>query len=361
MNFEQIDLSRNKTAKEHETRAEERNNYRTLWQKITGQEKSSEMDMAIEEALRMDEEINNQLLDGKAKSTTEAIENIKKEKKFAFKGKETIGKEELVRFRTLYFAGALEKNNFTKAYEIVQQVQKDDKMDDESRKILKETMAPLITKKIVELAQGRDGENFVEAFHTFGKLQSITTEGVSREDLQSPEIQNAIKKDIVENSHSPQAFIVTRDNWVKAGVIDAEAANKLEEVRERVLKLIEGNTYSAQAFIVTRDGWVEAGVIDAETANNLESVRARVKQQIEGNSHSPQAFIVTRDNWVEAGVIDAETANKLEEVRERARKQIEGNTYSLQAFTAIRDSWVEAGVVNNEEVASWPEIVKMKK
>ena len=56
MNFEQISQTREKFEDEQKIRAKERNKYRTLGQKLFLKDKFSGIDMAVEEAIKMDDE-----------------------------------------------------------------------------------------------------------------------------------------------------------------------------------------------------------------------------------------------------------------------------------------------------------------
>lgn len=172
--FEQ-QSNREQFEQELDIRAKERDRYRTIWQKILGQKKTSGMDIAVEEALRMDAEIETMMQKGRVASTTEAVEAIEKEGKFGLKGQERIGKEEWSRFRTLQFGGALGKNDFGKASEIIYQAKWEKKVDGENRQILKETIAPLITQKVTELIQVKDGRNFVRAFNELGWFEPFSS------------------------------------------------------------------------------------------------------------------------------------------------------------------------------------------
>ncbi|PIT89525.1 hypothetical protein COU23_03410, partial [Candidatus Kuenenbacteria bacterium CG10_big_fil_rev_8_21_14_0_10_36_11] len=257
----QTPQTREQFEQERDIRAEERSRYRTIWQKILGREKIGEMDIAVEEALRMDAEIETMMQEGKVASTTEAVEVIEKEGKFGLKGQERIGKEEWARFRTLQFGGALEKNDFGKASEIVYQAGQEKKVDDENRQILKETIAPLITQKIAELIQAKDGRNFVRAFYELGCLQPITAEGLSQENLQSPEIQGAIKENLISWMRTdPEYFAKYRDKWANTGFVEnKEALNTLPEIQQIAKeKLISWMRTDPEYFAKYRNKWEQA-------------------------------------------------------------------------------------------------------
>ena len=305
--------TRERFEQEREIRAKERNRYRTIWQKIFGREKTTAMDIAIEEALRMDAEIETLMREGKVASTTEAVEVIEKEGKFRLRGKERIGKEEWARFRALQFAGALEKNDFGKANEIVYQARWEKKVNDESRQILQETIAPLITQKVAELVQAKDGRNFVHAFYTLSNLKPITAEGLPQENLQSPEIQGAIKESLIFWMRvNPEYFAEYRDKWANAGFVEnKEALNTLPEIQQIAKEeLIGWMNVNPKYFAEYRDRWEKLGIINGRLMNQLPEIQKIAKEKlISWYKINPRYFAEYRNRWAALGIINAEEAN----------------------------------------------------
>jgi hypothetical protein len=354
----QIFQTRKKFEKEWEIRAKERNRYRTIWQKIFGREKTTAMDIAIEEALRMDAEIEALMREGKVASTTEAIEVIEKEGKFGLKGKERISKEEWARFRALQFAGALEKNDFGKAKEIVYRAGLEKGIDDESRQILKETIAPLITQKIIELVQAKDGRNFVRAFYELGNLHPITAEGLSQENLQSPEIQGAIKESLILWMRvNPEYFAEYRDKWVNAGFVkNKEELNTLREIQQIAKeKLIEWMRTNPVYFAEYRDRWELLEIIDGQQMNQLPEIQKIAKEKlIEWMRTNPVYFAEYRDRWERLEIIDGRQMNQLPEIQRIAREKLIGwYKTNPRYFAEYRDKWASLGIINPEEANDW--------
>jgi len=308
----QTSQTREQFEQERDIRAKERNRYRTIWQKILGREKTGEMDIAVEEALRMDAEIETMMQEGKVASTTEAVEVIEKEGNFGLMGQERIGKEEWARFRTLQFGGALEENDFGKASEIVYQAGQEKKVDDENRQILEETIAPLITQKVAELIQAKDGRNFVRAFYELGRLQPITAEGLSQENLQSPEIQGAIKENLISWMRTdPEYFAKYRNKWEQAGIINGSEMNMLQEVQNIAKdKLISWMRIDPEYFAKYRDLWGNAGIIEVDEMNTLEEIQKIAREKLlSWNRIDSRYFAKYRDIWAGLGIINAEEAN----------------------------------------------------
>ena len=397
----QTPQTREQFEQERDIRAEERSRYRTIWQKILGREKIGEMDIAVEEALRMDAEIETMMQEGKVASTTEAVEVIEKEGKFGLKGQERIGKEEWARFRTLQFGGALEENDFGKASEIVYQAGQEKKVDDENRQILEETIAPLITQKVAELIQAKDGRNFVRAFYELGRLQPITAEGLSQENLQSPEIQGAIKENLiswmrtdpeyfakyrdkwanngfVENKEAlntlpeiqqiakeeliswmnidPEYFAKYRNKWEQSGIINGSEMNMLQEVQNIAKdKLIDWMRTDPEYFAKYRDKWAQAGIIDAEALSSLPEIQGIAKEKlISWMRTDPKYFAKYRDLWGNAGIIEVDEMNTLEEIQKIAReKLLSWNRIDSRYFAKYRDIWAGLGIINAEEANGW--------
>ena len=115
------------------------------------------------------------------------------------------------------------------------------------------------------------------AFHELGRLQSINREDLLQENLQSPEIQNAIKQNII-GCNAPEYFQTVRDKWVKAGVVDLETANQFEEIKEKAKQDIIGCN-ALEYFQTVRDKWVKAGVVDTVEVNTWPEVIAKRKEK----------------------------------------------------------------------------------
>jgi len=352
----QLSQTREQFKEERDIKAEERNGYRTIWQKIWGLEETSGMDIAVEEALRMDAEIETLMRQRKVATTAEAVVVIEKEGKFGLKGEERIGKEEWARFRTLQFGGALKENDFGKASEIVYRAQQE-KVDDETRQILEETIAPLITQKVAELVKAKDGRNFVRAFYEFGRLQPITAEGLSQEGLRSPEIQDAIKENIISWMRTdPEYFTKYLDKWAQAGIIDAKALSNLPEIQQIAEeRLIDWMNTDPEYFAMYRDKWAQAGIIDAKALSNLPEIQQIAKERLIGWMNTdPEYFAMYRDKWAQAGIIDAKALSNLPEIQKIAKEKLLSWMRTDQRYFAIyRDKWAGLGIINAEKINGW--------
>lgn len=231
-----IEDSRNESQDQWEMRADARNDYRSLWKKIFGMDKTEAMDIAVEEALKMDEAIEDLLKEGKAKDIEEAIEIVDQQREFQPKKKDKIEKEEYFRPDILQFGNALEENDFNKAVMLIHKVESIKGADGEVQKALREIISPLIDKKIAELVKNKDGESFVEAFINLSRLKDINVKdlGLSEEEFRSPEILNAAKGYLVNElkTYGVDHFVHNRDKMVEAGIATEEEVESWPEIIE---------------------------------------------------------------------------------------------------------------------------------
>lgn len=102
------------------------------------------------------------------------------------------------------------------------------------------------------------------------RFHPITAEGLSQEDLQSPEIQNAIKENLISWMEiNPEYFAEYRDKLVNAGFVkNKDALNTLPEIQQIAKeKLISWYRMNPRFFAVYRDEWADLRIINAEEAN----------------------------------------------------------------------------------------------
>ena len=231
---EKIIASRDQAQEEWEDRAKERNSYRKTWKKIFGVDKTGAMDIATEQAMEMDEEIEKLMQEREAKSVSEAVEIAARQKEFQPKSKEKIKKEEFLRPFVLQLGNVIENNDFSKAGAIISEVRFIKGVDDETRQVFKEIIKPIIDQKIIELIQSKDGENFVKAFLSFEELVKIEDLGTSKEELRVPEIFNAAKGDIIRDFEisGVDSFVSKRDRMVEAGIVTEEEVENWPEIIE---------------------------------------------------------------------------------------------------------------------------------
>ena len=231
---EKMTASRDQAQEEWEDRAKERNSYRDIWKKIFGVDKTGAMDIATEQAMEMDEEIEKLMQEREAKSVSEAVEIAARQKEFQPKSKEKIKKEEFLRPFVLQLGNVIENNDFSKAGAIISEVRFIKGVDDETRQVFKEIIKPIIDQKIIELIQSKDGENFVKAFLSFEELVKIEDLGTSKEELRVPEIFNAAKGDIIRDFEisGVDSFVSKRDRMVEAGIVTEEEVENWPEIIE---------------------------------------------------------------------------------------------------------------------------------
>lgn len=298
---EKMTASRDSAQKEWKDRAREQNSYRTLWKKIFGIEKTGAMDIAMEEAMKMDKKIEWMMQEGKAKSISEAVEIASQQNEFEPKTKDKTEKEEFLRPFILEIGKFIESNHFSVASMIEYDVGCLKGVDDEMRQMLKEVISPLIDKKIIECIKSKDGKSFLEAFMTYKhekidkikKDNNINELGLSEEELRAPEIVNAVKERLIDSferfcimripnrrmlefivedkkQFGIDNFVIFRDEMVKTGIVSKEEINGLEKIKNRA-KILLVNTlrhYGIAYFEVRRDQMIEAGIVSGEEAEN---------------------------------------------------------------------------------------------
>jgi hypothetical protein len=243
----------------------ERNKYRTTWQKLFGDKKEESVNLAAEEALEMDAQIERLLKEGKVRSSEEAIESIGEEEQHLLHGID-IGGKNYIKLRTLYFARALEDNRFDKARIAAYW--------STHERGLRKAIAPLIAEKAAELVHNKDAENLYRAFRTYGLSEHLNIEDLPMEDLKHPEIQGALKRALVDMLRgNVEYFVQERDKYARAGIVDAEEINRLPEIQELAKQHLIGSCSSLEYFVQERDKYARAGIVDAEEADNWPEIK----------------------------------------------------------------------------------------
>lgn len=268
MNFEQINQSRGKFEQEQDVRAEERNKYRTLGQKIFLKDRVSGMDMAIEQAMKMDEEAKKLISSGEATIFTDAIEILNGKDEFALKGKDLIKKEEYIRPKILQFIKHLDKNEFLEAFGVSIVTSNRFRGDRDTLRIRNEAIKPLINQKLSELITNKDGKNLIEAFHYFsiimkGRINRENIAQIPDDLLKSPEIVEEVKKSLIHwMKDNPSTYALWRDKWSSIGVIDANGMNNSPEI-QKVLreKLNSLKKYDQKPYVYLKDKWEKEGLV----------------------------------------------------------------------------------------------------
>lgn len=269
MKFEQTNQTRERFEEERDIRAKERNKYRTLGQKIFLKDKVSEIDMAIEQAMKMDEEAKKLIDSGEVTVFPDAIEILNGKDEFALKGKDLIKKEEYIRPKVLQFIRHLDKNEFLEAFGVSIITSDRIRGDRDTLRIRNEAIKPLINQKLSEIITNKNGKNLVEAFHYF----SIMRDSINREDiaqipddlLKSPEIVEEVKGSLIHwMKDNPSAYAHWRDKWSSLGVIDANEMNNSPEI-QKVLreKLNSLKKYDPKPYVYLKDKWEKEGLVIA--------------------------------------------------------------------------------------------------
>jgi len=161
MSFEKPNPTAEQFSEEDKVRAEERNRYRKLSEKLLGRGKVTGMDIAIERAMKLDEETEKMIADGEAKTTLEALEKINEKEGLGLKGKELIGKEEYARTEALRIMKKVDEGKFEKARNILLGSDKifspDYGQDEVKNQLIGKNITPFIKEKVVEYIKNKKG------------------------------------------------------------------------------------------------------------------------------------------------------------------------------------------------------------
>jgi|GEM_PF-2972457 len=355
--------------REQDERAGERNKYRSLAQKLFGQEKVIGIDMAMEEAMRMDTLIDQEVEEGETMS--DAVKSASALPEFRLKGLRNIQKEEYLRAKALQFAHALEENKFLKA-KILRKLPQFE-VDDATVEMYQEAVTSAVNQRAGDLVTQKDGGNFRKVVRGFGDDIQRDRMKVTDEELKAPEIQAPIQKDLVvsfkwHNTISPKAFAKDRDRLVKMGIVDTTEINELPEIqlvaRDRLVKsFIWHNVISPDSFAKDRDGLVEIGVVKAIEINQLPEIQDAAKRYLIAsfeyhNIIDPKAFAKERDRLAAVGVIDVASFNQINEIRKKAKRVLVAsfeyhNTIDPKAFAKDRKAFIDLGIVSEDTVNTW--------
>jgi len=267
---EQIIVSRQETKEEQEIRAENRNKYRAVWQKMFGVGKTTDMDVAMEEALKMDSTIDKEIKEGRADTIEDALNNVDQLPEFQLKGTERIDKEEYARAKTLQVGKAIVNNEFNKVFHILFKEQFREGLDEETMQVIDEHTTALVKEHVANLAQEKDGENFVDAIYWFASR--LKSGDLPVEAVKSPEIQSVIREHIISWFStffgSPETFVGELEKFSQLGLLNKEEIIQSPEIQKLAKEeFIHWMGVDPKYFAQFRDEWAEFGIINQKEAN----------------------------------------------------------------------------------------------
>jgi len=359
-------VSREANIEEQKIRAKERNKNRPFLDKVFDIDKTNKMDIAMEEAEEMDSEIKKTR---EANSTTEAVEIINKEGKFGLKGKEKIAKEELANAITLKLQDELNKNNYYKLENMVNDykvhVRKD--LDNETEKSIIDKISSIMFNRVLELAGEGDFQNFMETFEPLIRVKSSKIEPMPKYLVKTNEIQSAVKNRLVEILKKGRLSYFSKMTFYleKAGIVDAKEAASWPEVKEVAkdeliddIKNPEENEFNR---IIKK--YSEEGIITKEEVMSWPEIKKVAKgvlvktMKYSGVNELNQIL----KNYLETGIINIKEVRTWPEIKDIAKDIfIFDFKYSgVKEFNQTLKEYSEIGVVDEKEVLAWPEIVEL--
>jgi hypothetical protein len=358
--------------REQDERAGERNKYRTLAQKLFGQGKVSGIDMAMEEAMKMDSLIDQEV--SKGSSMSDAVQAVSHLPEFQLKGLRLIKQEEFVRAKALQFGHALEENKFLKA-KVLRELPLLE-VDGQTQDMFKQAVSDVVHGRAKDLAVQKEGGNFVKLVHGFrGDMTQDGIKQIPQDALHAPEIQGPIQKELIAslNYHSVtvEDFGRDRDKYATLGIVSAAEINKLPEIqklaKDRLVASLNYHSVAVEDFGVDRDKYVSLGIVSAAEINAFPEIQAiakgRLVESFRYHSVDFAAFGDYRDKFVKLGIVDATTANKLPEIQKIAKERLIGSlryhSVAVEDFGKDRDAIAKLGVVSAAEINRLPEIQQL--
>lgn len=361
-----------KFERERTFRTEERNSYRTVWQKMFGREKTSAMDVAIEEALRMDIAIEKELKEGRAETIEDALNNVDQLPEFQLKGTERVEKEEYGKAKTLQVGKAITKNEFYKAVSILHKEQSRKGVDKETAQIMDERTTALVKEHTANLAQAKDGKNFVSAIYWFASR--LESGDLPAEAVKSPEIAGAIREHAISWFHSfynePANFAKELEKFSQLGLLNKEEVVQTPEIqqfaKEKATSWFETFYNDPKTFARIRDGFVELGIVTAVEINNLTKIQEYAKEKsaswFETFYNDPKTFARMWTDFEQLGILSLEQIRTLPRVRETAKAKLLGHLRALgyRDYKTLLGQYAELGIVEADEMEAMPEVMERR-
>lgn len=358
--------------REQDERATERNKYRSLAQKLFGKGKVTGVDIAMEEAMRMNPLIDQEVESGA--TMEDAVKKVSALPEFKLKGRTNIQKEEYVRARVLQFAHALEENKFLKA-KVLRVIPLLEVLDDRVE-MYQDAVKSAINQRAGDLVKQKDGNNFRRIVRGFGGDVQRDRMQVTDEELKTPEIQDPIRRDLVESFRyhtpfTPDKFAKERDKLVAMGIVEGAEINRLPEIKQIARDRLVGSfnyhvPFTPDTFVKERDALVKIGIMSAEVANQIPEIQEIAKQKIISSFRyhtpfTPDKFAQERDALVKAGVVNLADINQLPEIQTEAKAKLIASfryhtPFTPNRFAEERDALIKLGIVKAADVNQLPEI-----
>jgi len=316
MNIEKINLASEQSGRENEIRAKERNKYRTLGEKLFNKNEYTGIDIAEEEAMKMNEESDKLVNDGEAANYTEAIKKLNDREDPAFaalKGEELIKKEEYARIQGLRIAKKLDEGDIDKARDIFTGNFFRKGYDEETQILTENYVIPFAKEKIINDINQGNGDEVVKMINNFSDylrnldikdpvefIKPEDLEQIPVEVLKSPAIVEKIKSYLIGNCADhlhPNHYGIFKSElgrFSKLGFIS-------KEDEEEILKSPKIKEVAREKLIQSRD---------------------------KGQENGPGAYVIRKSNNSEKNII----------------------VYAIPSFKELKKVVLELGILDDGEI-----------
>lgn len=329
LSHQNINESREQFDEEHNLRAEERNRYRTIWQKMFGLEKTTGMDTAMEEALKMDAAIEEELKEGRAETIDEALKNVDQMPNFQLKGEGRIQKEEYAGAKALQVGRAITNNEFHEAVSIWNKEHFRSGVDDETKQFMSEHIVTLIKNHTAELARSKDGTNFVSSIYWFGS--HFKAEDLPQDEVKSPEITGAVRDHAVswlKTFHHEGGVGKEWKKFSRLGLLNEEEIVQDPEVRQfaeqRAASYFRTFYYEPATFARIRDNFTRLGIGSTQEYNQLPQIQEFAKEKaisyFKTFSYDPNTYRRLWKDFDKLGILSLQQIKELPEIAERLNR-----------------------------------------
>ena len=238
----------------------EQEEFRRIIREVIDKEENTEMEVAIEEALKMNEDIEGIFTEGKADSREEACARVFEKKEYQLKGRERIEHEESVRPYFLLIIDALEKDDLELAQGVIKTVPPDKK---NAFGAVRDILNSPIEKKGKQYAEEENEDKLVRLMGVWGLVSNHfdvkNLENVDKELRQSPVFVNAAKRFLankleeiinISGGQEIKEYIWVRDNIIRAGVAKAEEIDSDSNIQWKLKTVLIGKGEDSKPFFI---------------------------------------------------------------------------------------------------------------
>jgi hypothetical protein len=264
---------------------EQKEKFQKVLEEVIYREENTPKEIAEEEARTMNEEIEELLREGKAKSHAEACALVFERKEYQLKNEKRVEQEESIRPYFLLVTKALDDDDLETAQGVIQALPPDKKeifaavrdvLDRPFEKKEKQYLEKGETEKLAKLMEARSDVT--------NQFDFASLERIDQESRKSPEFVQAATELLMNklenllhnfDGSKIKEYLWMRDKIVKAGVMDADKVDSNPEIRWKVVTVLVGGDELPESFLqeeVDRYQYLKtqmetAGIINKHTIN----------------------------------------------------------------------------------------------